>query len=119
MRALPHLHTRTSLFARVLGPYLLVAASTMLTRASALRTLLAEFDANVVWPWVAGAFVLPIGLTIIVLHPYWRGAPAAIVSLLGWLTAFKGVALMTFPYAYLSWGGNDVVAQRPGGRWAR
>lgn len=112
MRALPHLHTRTSLFARVLGPYLLVAASTMLTRASALRTLLAQFDADVVWPWVTGAFVLPMGLTIIVLHPYWRGVPATIVSLLGWLTAFKGVALMTFPYAYLSWG-NDVVAQAP------
>ena len=112
MMSTPHLQTRTALFARVLGPYLVIAALTMVFRASDLRALLTQFDADAVWPWVRGAFILPMGLTIVVLHPYWRGAPAAIVSLLGWLTAFKGLALMAFPRAYLSLG-NDAVAVAP------
>jgi hypothetical protein len=53
-----------------------------------------------------------MGLIIIVLHPYWRGAAATIVSLLGWLTAIKGVALMAFPHAYLSMG-SDAVGVAP------
>ncbi|WP_235621847.1 hypothetical protein, partial [Mycobacteroides abscessus] len=44
------------------------------------------------------------GLVIIVLHPWWRGPTAALVSTLGWLTAFKGAALMAFPDTYLSMG---------------
>jgi hypothetical protein len=104
----PQIQARTGLFARVLGPYLIVAALTMVARASDMRTLLAQFDADSVWPWITGAFVLPMGLVVIVLHPYWRGAAATIVSLLGWLTAFKGLALMAFPHAYLSMGNNAV-----------
>jgi len=108
MSSSPQIQARTGLFARILGPYLIVAALTMVARASSMRTLLAQFDADSVWPWVTGAFVLPMGLIVIVLHPYWRGVAATIVSLLGWLTAFKGLALMAFPHAYLSMGNNAV-----------
>lgn len=111
----PQIHARTALFARVLGPYLVVAALTMVTRASYMRTLLAQFDKDSVWPWVSGAFVLPMGLVVIVLHPYWRGAAATIVSLLGWLTTVKGIALMSFPHAYLS-RETTPSASRPGGK---
>lgn len=104
------IHPRTGLFARVLGPYLVVAAVSMVTRSSDMRALLTQFQADAVWPWVSGAFVLLMGLTVIVLHPYWRGVAASVVSLLGWLTVIKGVALMTFPHAYLSFGSDAVAA---------
>jgi hypothetical protein len=51
-----------------------------------------------------------MGLVVIALHPYWRGPAATIVSLLGWLTAFKGIALMAFPQTYLSMGHTAVSA---------
>lgn len=38
-----------------------------------------------------------MGLIVIILHPYWRGAAAITVSLLGWFTAIKGLALMAMP----------------------
>ncbi|WP_078325382.1 hypothetical protein [Mycobacteroides salmoniphilum] len=98
------IQNRTRLFAQVLGPYLVIAALTMVVRVACMRTLLTEFDTDAAWPWVCGAFVLPMGLAVIVLHPYWRGAAASIVSLIGWLTAFKGLALMAFPVTYLSFG---------------
>ncbi|MBE5404342.1 membrane protein [Mycobacteroides abscessus subsp. massiliense] len=97
---------RTKMFARILGPYLLIAALTVVGRTAHMRTLLSAFtDTNAsVWTWVLGAFVLPMGLVVIVLHPWWRGLTSALVSTLGWLTAFKGAALMAFPDIYLSMG---------------
>ncbi|MDR3660214.1 MAG: hypothetical protein P4L86_07405 [Mycobacterium sp.] len=92
------------MFARVLGPYLVVAAGTLVTRPAYINTLLRAFDTNSAWPWVTGAFVLPMGLVVVALHPYWQGTAAATVSTLGWLTVLKGVALMTFPQTYLSMG---------------
>ena len=55
MSSSPQIQARTGLFARVLGPYLIVAALTMVARASDMRTLLAQFDADSVWPWITGA----------------------------------------------------------------
>ena len=110
MSATPPIQPRTRLFARVLGPYLVIAALTMFGRAAYMRTMIDTFTADAVWPWVAGAFVLPIGLVVIALHPYWRGPAATIVSLLGYVTAFKGIALMAFPQSYLSMGHTVVNA---------
>jgi len=110
MSITPQIQSRTRLFARVLGPYLVVAALTMIGRGGYMRSMIEAFAADTVWPWVAGAFVLPMGLVVIALHPYWRGPAAVIVSLLGWLTAVKGAALMAFPQAYLSMGHTALSA---------
>ncbi|WP_375481493.1 hypothetical protein [uncultured Mycobacterium sp.] len=90
------------MFARVIGPYLVVVTATAVARSSDMRTLLSEFSENFVWPWVTGAFVLMSGMVVVALHQYWRGAAAVIVSVLGWLTVLKGVFLMAFPRTYIS-----------------
>jgi hypothetical protein len=110
MSTSPQIQDRTRVFARVLGPYLFIAAATLLVRPSYAGTLLRAFDENSAWPWITGAFVLPMGLVVVVLHPYWRGPAAATISVLGWLTVLKGVALMTFPQRYLSFGQGAVSA---------
>lgn len=103
---------RTRMFARVLGPYLLIASGTVVTRPGYVKTLMNAFDGSSVWPWITGAFVLPMGLVVIALHPYWRGFAAAAVSVLGWMTVAKGIALMTFPQSYLSVG-QDAFTRAP------
>ncbi|WP_418001620.1 hypothetical protein ACNO8X_14930 [Mycobacterium sp. PDNC021] len=103
---------RTRMFARVLGPYLVIAALTLVARPTYVKNLMHAFDGSSVWPWIAGAFVLPMGLVVVALHPYWRGFAAAAVSVLGWMTVAKGVALMTFPQSYLSMG-QDAFAGAP------
>jgi hypothetical protein len=89
-------------FARVLGPYLVIVTLTAVARASEMRTMASEFGASPAWAFVTGAFILLAGLIVVVLHPYWRGAAAIIVSVLGWMTVAKGVSLLAIPQTYIS-----------------
>jgi hypothetical protein len=100
----------TRMFARVMGPFLVVITATAVARASDMRALLTEFGAYSVWSWVTGAFVLLSGLVVVALHQHWRGLPAIIVSVLGWLATLKGLFLMAFPATYLSFASTALDA---------
>jgi hypothetical protein len=100
--------TRTRMFARVLGPFLVIACATAVARASEMPGLMKDFTANALWSWVAGAFVLIGGLVIIALHSYWRGLSAIVVSIMGWLVVLRGLLLLAFPTAFISMA-NSVI----------
>jgi hypothetical protein len=102
MSSSPESQHSTRMFARVLGPFLVISCVTAVVRASDMRALVTDFGANPVWPWVTGAFILAGGLIIVALHQYWRGAAAIIVSLTGWLLVLRGLFLLTFPTAFMS-----------------
>lgn len=93
---------KTRIFARVLGPYLVIVLATVAARPSDMRELVADFAANPLWCWVSGAFVLLIGLVVVALHQSWHGLSASIVSAIGWLITLKGIALVAFPRAFTS-----------------
>lgn len=90
------------MFARVLGPFLIVVPLTAALRAPQMRSLLADFGDNPLWPWVVGSFVLLLGLVVVALHSSWRSPAAVIISALGWLLVLRGVLLMAFPAAFMS-----------------
>ena len=92
---------RTRMFARVLGPFFVIFAATTVARASDMRTLLSDFEANSAWPWVTGGFLLLAALVIVGLHQYWRGAAAITVSVAGWVLALRALFLMSFPHAFM------------------
>lgn len=106
------------MFARVLGPYLVILAGTGVAHYSQMRTLVSDFGVNSSWPWVTGTFVLLLGLVVIALHPYWRGAAAIMVSVLGWATALKGLFLVTFPQTYMSFAHSAIDTANWGPRAA-
>lgn len=87
----------TRKFAQVIGPFLAVISVTGTVHAPRLWEQVADFGADPLWGWVAGSFTLIAGLVVIALHPYWRGAAAASVSVLGWMTVIKGFFLVAFP----------------------
>jgi hypothetical protein len=101
---------RTRMFARVMGPYLAIIAATAALRPADMRAMLSGFEADPLWSWVTGAFILLLGLVVIALHPYWRGAAAIIVSALGWLVAVKGLFLVAGPHTYFSMANTAVEA---------
>jgi hypothetical protein len=92
----------TGMFARIFGPYLVIIAGTAALRPTDMRSLLSGFESNPLWSWMAGAFILLFGLTVVALHAHWRGAVAIIVSVVGWLVVIKGMFLVAFPHTYLS-----------------
>ncbi len=96
------------MFARVLGPFLVIVSITAAVRAAEMPALMSGFTANALWSWVAGPFVLIGGLVMIALHSYWRGPAAIVVSILGWLVALRGLLLLAFPTAFISMA-NSVI----------
>jgi hypothetical protein len=88
------------MFARVIGPFLAAIAIVAAVRAPDMATLLAQFTAGAVWPWVTGAFILLGGISIVAFHQYWRGPAEVIISALGWLLVVRGVVLLAFPSAF-------------------
>lgn len=92
---------RTRMFARVLGPFFVVFAATTVARASDMRKLLSDFEANSALPYVTAGFLLLAALVIVGLHQYWRGAAAITVSVVGWVFALRAVFLMAFPHTFM------------------
>ncbi len=105
---------RTRMFARILGPFLTIVAILAAARASHMKTLLSEFTDSAVWPWVAGAFILLGGISIIAFHQVWRGAAAIVISVFGWVLLVRGIFLMAFPDTFASMAGRMIGA---GGIW--
>lgn len=97
----PALQPSTRILARILGPYLVVVPLLAVARGTLMTDIVANFTASPVWAWVTGAFVLLAGLAVVAVHPYWRGAPAVIVSVTGWLMVTKGLFLLALPQSYL------------------
>jgi hypothetical protein len=104
-------HDRTRFLSRVLGPFLVIIDVTAVARASDMQGLLAQFEANSMWTFVAGAFILVFGLSIVAGHQYWRGAPEIIVSLLGWFIVLRGLLLVAFPKVFVSVANAMIGAQ--------
>lgn len=101
----------TQRFARVLGPFFTIVSATVVVRYADMPKLLTEFGSSAVWPWVTGAFVLLAGIIVVALHPYWRGAPAFIVSLLGWIMVVRGILLMALPDFFMSAANRTISAE--------
>lgn len=111
MNASPESQARTRIFARALGLFLVIVDVTAVARASDMQALLAQFEANSLWTWVTGAFVLLFGLFVVATHQYWHGAAAITISLLGWLSTLRGLMLLAFPKAFVSLANSMIGAQ--------
>ncbi|WP_343574835.1 hypothetical protein [Mycobacterium sp.] len=92
----------TRMFARVLGPFLVIICIVAAARTTEMSSLLSDFAANTLWSWLAGPFVLVGGLVIIALHSNWHGSAAIVVSISGWLVALRGLLVLAFPAAFVS-----------------
>ncbi|ULP48218.1 hypothetical protein [Mycolicibacter virginiensis] len=93
---------RTRMFARVIGPFLVIVTAAALSGAPQAWAQASDFGPDPLLLWEAGAFTLLSGLTVVTLHRLWHGAAAICVSVTGWITLLKGLSLTVFPYAGMS-----------------
>ena len=101
---------RTRLFARIIGPALVLIPSIIAIRAPAMDELLADFFANQALVWITGAVLVFAGLTVIALHQIWSSVSAVLVSLFGWFLLLRGILLLVVPQIAQS-NGAAVAAQ--------
>ncbi|MBV9731245.1 MAG: hypothetical protein JO275_00630 [Verrucomicrobia bacterium] len=93
-------HTRTRLFARAMGPFLVIVPSIVVVRAPDMGTLASEFFKSDLFVWFAGAGLLFDGIVIIAFHQYWSSLAAVLISLFGWVLALRGLVLLIAPKLY-------------------
>jgi len=93
-------HARTRAFARVIGPWLVIAPGVIVLHASEMGALASEFFKSELFVWFAGAVLLFAGLLIIAFHQYWSSAAAVLISLFGWILGLRGLVLMAAPQLY-------------------
>lgn len=100
MPATQESQARTRAFARVMGPYLVIAPGIIMLRAPEMGALASDFFKSDLAVWFTGAGLLFAGLMIIAFHQYWSSVAAVLISLFGWILALRGVVLMAAPDLY-------------------
>jgi len=88
------------MFARVIGPWLIIVPGIIVLRASAMDVLATKFFADELFIWFASVLLLFLGLLIIAFHQYRSSVAAVMISLFGWIVALRGVVLMAEPKMY-------------------
>jgi hypothetical protein len=91
---------KTRAFARVIGPFVLIAASITAVRAPSAGPMATAFFQNPALVWIVGGILLLAGLVIISQHQIWSSVSAVLVSLFGWFLALRGLVLLAFPQTY-------------------
>lgn len=81
--------------------YLIVLGIALFVRRRELSPLIDEYRRSPALLFTGGLFALLFGLWIVLSHNIWVLSPAVIVTLVGWLSVVKGVALMTWPELWM------------------
>jgi uncharacterized membrane protein len=89
----------TRYLSRLLGVFLLVTAVSEWTQPGLLTIVAPGMIGQPALWWVSGMLTFAGGLAIVLGHNVWSDPAAAVVSLLGWITAIKGAGLLLIPAA--------------------
>ena len=105
---------RTRSYARVLGPYFVIATGIIFVRAPSMIPLLTSFFASPALVFIAAALMLFAGICVIANHQYWSSPAAAVISVFGWFLVLRALALMFFPMHYeaIGLGPNGILIGR-------
>lgn len=82
--------------AGLIGPVLVAVGATMMMNGRLAPEIAAEIAHGKGLILMTGVSLLVAGLAIVQCHSSWRGWPA-IITALGWLSAFSGLARILFP----------------------
>ncbi len=89
--------TTSILFARFLGPYMLVVAVAMLRDREGIREVAEDFMNSPAVIYLAGILTLIAGITIITFHNFWVLDWRVIITIFGYISILSGIFRMAFP----------------------
>ena len=109
----------TRIFARILGPFLLILGAAFAAGRVSTLQLLAAFVESPALMFLSALFMLTAGLIILAFHNKWSSLCGAIISLIGWALVLRGASMLFLPglVAYLLQPllDNDLVPPIGGG----
>ena len=89
---------QTSTFlAKLIGPVMLVLGAALLINAREFRAVMDDFIRNPTFAFLTGLMALPAGLAIVLTHNVWTADWRVLITLIGWLTIFKGAIRLLAP----------------------
>jgi len=89
---------RTLFLSRLIGLYCILAALSMMTRRQATVETVTALLQNPSMMLILGVITLAAGLAMVLLHNIWSGgAPAVVVTIVGWITLVKGLLFLFLP----------------------
>jgi hypothetical protein len=83
--------------AKLFGLYLMVLCLSVIVRKDGLSTLADEFFQNRSFVFFSGALILIFGLYLVLSHNVWELSWRGVITLIGWLTVFKGIIRLFIP----------------------
>lgn len=89
--------TTSILFARFLGPVMLIAAASMLSDRNAIRDIVQDFMESPALIYLAGVMTLAMGIAIITFHNFWVPDWRIIITFYGYVAVVSGIFRMAFP----------------------
>lgn len=87
----------TMFLAQMIGPVFLAFGVGMFTARNYYLNVYKNIDKETLAMLIASMGMIAAGIAWIVKHPYWTTTPEIIISVLGWITLFKGVMFAIAP----------------------
>lgn len=85
------------LLARIIGPYMLIAAIGLMVNRAGYKRLLDELQGQTLLLLVMGAFTLILGLLMLQFHNIWVSDWRVLITIIGWTITIKGATTMIAP----------------------
>jgi hypothetical protein len=89
--------TTSKTIAGLMGPTLVAIAAAMLLNIGSFPALAEHVSRDPGLIFLSGILLFIAGLAIVRVHNIWAGGWPIIVTILGWLAVFSGLARMLFP----------------------
>ena len=89
--------TLTSYIAELFGLYLALMGAVMIVKPQAMREFIAAFGDQRALLYLLGALRVLIGLAIVLGHNRWSGPLPIVITLLGWISLARGIAMLLLP----------------------
>lgn len=90
------------ILARILGGYLIIAALASIIKRQEMVAAINEGSRDTLSRYYGAAFTTLLGLTLVTLHTVWAPNFQGVITLIGWLTLIKGIALFVAYPKYMN-----------------
>lgn len=90
----------SNFLSRIIGKYFIIVSMAMLINRQHFIFCLNNLINNPTLIFVAGFFILILGLVMVMSHNVWLWNWRLIITIISWLTLIKGVSILIYPNAF-------------------